>query len=298
MRNKMREDTAKAAANCIKSQVPSIVCYPETAIILGTGWDEAMTENLIYCQTLRLVDLPGFDALRNLEQIEGHRRELVLGIIRRNNGPVAMLRGRIHSNESHNGEELMRMVRLQVEMLIMLGVKNLILTNAAGSLRPRGFCDVVKSLFKPKVRVGDIVTHDSFVTAFAPPPPYWGGEFETPEDVLKPENIEKVMDAARAAGLNCHVGVGAMWRGPNFEGRKHDKMVLRQAGATVCMMSIVPETEVAVLYQGENERVNVYTASLIVNNDIEEPLHKTNQERAKELSAKLGQLLLNLIDSL
>lgn len=148
------------------------------------------------------------------------------------------------------------------------------------------------------VHVGDIVALDSFVTALAPPPPLWAGEFMTPEDVLKPENISKVFKAARLAGLKCHPGVGAMWRGPNFEGRKHDKGILRRFGATICMMSVMPEAAVAALYQGENEKVNVYTASLIVNNDIEVPLHETNQERANELSAKLGNMLLNLVSSL
>ncbi len=131
MRNKRLEATAGSTADYIRSQTAASLRNPETAIILGTGWGGTLMENLTGYQTLHLADLPGFHALRDMPQIEGHRRELVLGTLKSGQF-VAMLRGRIHSNESHNQDELMQMVRLQVEMLIKLGVKHLILTNAAG----------------------------------------------------------------------------------------------------------------------------------------------------------------------
>ncbi len=276
MRNEEREAVAKAVIGCGES----IFAKPEIGIILGTGWGDVLLDQ---CKNsivkLPLAALSGFEDLRKMPKIDGHHRELWLTILR--NKPVAMLRGRIHSNEMHNQDALMQMVRLQVEMLIKLGVKHLILTNAAGSL-------------KKKVKVGDIVAHNGFVTLFAPPLPLWAGEFVSPEDTLKDENNVKILTAAREAGLVCHLGAGAMVRGPFFEGRKHDKRILRQFGATMAMMSILPEAAVAALYP----EVKVYAMSFITNSASEEHSHEENQKRAKESSGKLGALLLSLIDML
>lgn len=275
----MREAVAGRVADYVKSKVAISIRYPKTAIILGTGWGDVLMDNMVFSQTFHLADLPEFHALRDMQQIQGHHRELVLAFLKTGQS-VAMLRGRIHMNENHSGEELAKMVRLQVEMLIKLGVKNLVLTNAAGSLRP-------------EVKVGNIVIHDSFVTLFAPPLPLWAGEFVSPEDtLLKGRNGWWMMQAIANAGLVHHYGAGAMVRGPYFEGRKHDKRILSECGATMAMMSILPEAAIAALYP----QVNVYAMSFITNTASEEHSHEENQKRAKESSAKLGCMLLNLIN--
>lgn len=250
----------------------------DIGIVLGTGWGEVLGGMTTVPHEFNLKDLPYFWFLGKLQQIEGHKRMFQVGFL--NGKKVAFLKGRIHMNESFEMEELAKVVRLQVEMLFHMGVKHLILTNAAGSLRP-------------EVKVGDVVAQDGFVSLFAPPRPLWGGEFVSGEDVLKEENIAKIEDAARKAGLDCHRGAGAMVRGPDFEGRKHDKRILRDAGATVAMMSILPEATVAALYPD----VNVYAVSFITNSDSEEHSHEENQKRAKAASTKLGDLLLNLVDT-
>jgi len=98
------------------------------------------------------------------------------------------------------------------------------------------------------VHVRDIVAHDSFITLFAPKRPLTSGEFVSPEDMLKEENIKQIEESAKLAGLNCHRGAGVMVSGPDFEGRKHDKRIMREFGATMAMMSILPEVAVAALY--------------------------------------------------
>lgn len=288
MRNRIREAVAKRVADCVRMQVKAPVLHnPEVGIILGTGWgdvlmDEVVSENKPWVM-FRLADISGFEALRNMPAIAGHCRELHLG--QAGGKIVAMLRGRIHLNESHKEEELQMMVRLQVEMLIQLGVKHLILTNAAGSL-------------KKEIKVGEVVVHNGFVTLFAPPLPLLAGEFVNPEDTLKIDNNTKILLAALGEGIVCHLGAGAMVRGPGFEGRKHDKRILRQCGASMAMMSILPEAAVAALYQDPDEEVKVYAVSFITNTASEEHSHEENQRRAHESSAKLGAMLLHLISSL
>lgn len=253
----------------------------KAAVVLGTGWGDVLMSKI---QTERnisipLEEIPGFEFLKQMQQIEGHKRELIISTL--GDDVIVALSGRLHMNESHDSDELAKVVRLQVEMLMELGVKNLILTNAAGSLRP-------------EIKVGDVVSHNGFITLFAPPLPLWGGEFISPEDMLKEESILKIRNAAHKAGLTCCRGAGAMVRGPFFEGRKHDKKILREFGASMAMMSVLPETAVAALYSD----VNVYAMSFITNTASEEHSHEENQERAKKSSQKLGNLLLSLIESI
>ncbi|MFH1193706.1 MAG: hypothetical protein V1661_01790 [bacterium] len=282
MRNKEREAAAEAAAKYVKDSLDPKLNFllPEVGIILGTGWGDTLLDKCKdYFAAFPLETLPGFEHLKEMPKIEGHDRELWLTTV--NNKAVAMLRGRIHMNETHSGEELARMVRLQVEMLIKLGVKHLILTNAAGSLHP-------------DIKVGDLVAHDGFIMVCAPPLPLWGGEFNSAEDVLKRINIQRTKRSARRAGLVCHEGAGVMVRGPGFEGRKYDKKILSGFGASMAMMSILPEATVAALYP----EVNVCAISFITNTASEEHSHAENQKRASESAGKLGDLLLNLIESL
>lgn len=296
-RNTDREEMAWWAANSIRHECKMAgywrglkdefagISKPEIGIILGTGWGDVFLEkiqeagHLARTLMLPLETLLGFKYLRQMPKINGHHRELWLTALE--NRRIAMLRGRIHMNETHNGEELAKVVRLQVETLLQLGVKHLILTNAAGSLLP-------------EIKVGDIVAHDAFVTPFSPRRPLWAGEFDSPEDMLKEENVVKIQTAAKAAGLAVHTGAGAMVCGPDFEGRKHDKRILRESGASMAMMSILPEAAVAALYP----EVKVYALSFITNSASEEHSHEENQKRAKESSGKLGDLLLRLIRSL
>lgn len=287
MRNKIREAKAERVAVDIQCHVPNSLRYPKVGIILGTGWADTLmnevADEMKPWAMFRLADLSGFEELRDMTTSSGHHRELYLGTV--GGKTVAMLRGRIHLNESHKTEELKNIVRLQVEALIKLGVKHLILTNAAGSLLP-------------EIKVGDIVAHDGFVTLFAPPLPLEAGEFVSPEDTLKNSNNIKIIAAAIAAGLVWHMGAGAMVRGPGFEGRKRDKRILRQCGASMAMMSILPEAAVAALYQDPDEEVRVYAVSFITNTASEEHSHPENQRRAAESSAKLGFMLSHLVSSL
>jgi len=265
------------------------ILSPETAIVLGTGWGNVLMEKMPEALKIPFSQVPGFEYLEKMGEIAGHAREVVMDDLLVNPYPhtrsrlheVIMLRGRIHLNEDFDFGQVSKMVRLQIEMLLKLGVKNLILTNAAGSLRP-------------EVKVGDIVAHDGFITLFAPKRPLTSGEFVSPEDMLKEANIREIEECAQKVGLNCHRGAGAMVSGPDFEGRKHDKRIMREFGATMAMMSILPEVAVAALYP----RTNVYAISFITNTDSEEHSHEDNQVRAKASADKLGALLLNLIISL
>ena len=98
---------------------------PKTAIVLGSSLGtlaEAVADALI----IPYGELAGFPAPR----ISGHAGKLVVG--RLGGKEVAVLAGRAHPYESGNAA----VMRPAIEMLKGAGIETLILTNAAGSLKP------------------------------------------------------------------------------------------------------------------------------------------------------------------
>lgn len=248
---------------------------PEIGIVLGTGWGDAL--NLKECKESPFSFIPGFS--QNLPEIPGHARKVLYGEL--GNKRVIVLSGRIHMNEHPADPRLPEMVRLQIQMLLELGVRKFILTNAAGSL-------------KTECQVGDLVVTDGFVTLFAPPMPLYAGEFCSPEDRLD-RHMRSVASDIRVfkddAVLLTHNGGYAMVRGPFFEGRKYDKYILRNTGVMAVGMSLLPEMCVIALYEG----ASAVCLSFITNTMSEEHSHETNQQRAKQSSALLGEYLERLV---
>lgn len=245
---------------------------PRIGVVLGTGWGDALEVEGRRSAPLKSVT----NYFWSLGELKGHAREIVAGRV--GGADIIALRGRIHMNEKPGDPSIFRMVRLQVSMLFALGVKHIILTNAAGSLRP----DIA--------RVGDIVAADGFVVSFAPQMPGWAGEFCSPEDTLDQQLRFIARAVSKKAGLTLHNGGYAMLCGPFFEGRKYDKPLLRASGAMAVGMSTLPEACIAALYD-----VKVLALSFITNDDAKEHSHEENMRRAKEKSEKLGALLEGII---
>jgi purine-nucleoside phosphorylase len=247
---------------------------PAVGIVLGTGWGGALSWDSV--QYVPFEEIPGFDRLRPLP---GHDRKVAYGTI--GGREVLALQGRIHMNEAPSDPRLAGMVRLQTEMLLQLGVKTLIITSAAGSL-------------KKDVEVGDIVLVDGFITLFAPEMPLYTGEFISPEDTLDPRLRVIAAEAITSVHGRVKEGAFAMIRGPFFEGRKYDKGILAGVGASAVAMSMLPEACVAALYP----ETRVLAMSFITNDASEDHSHETNQARAKDRSATLGVCLRGILDRL
>lgn len=244
-------------------------------IILGTGWGETLKlEGAIEFPLSGLC--PAFGTLQDLP---GHARSIVYGRVA--GKEVLMLRGRVHLNESPSDPKIPIAVRLQTQILMELGVRNLIVTNAAGSL-------------DNMVHVGDVVVIDGFVTVFAPPMPLWAGEFVSPEDTLDIK-LANLALGLRGNLQGLYAGGYAMVRGPFFEGRLYDKRILRNTGAMAVGMSTLPEACIAALPQ---YKANVLGLSFITNSDSEKHSHGENVLRAKESGAKLGGFLTRIVEAL
>lgn len=92
-----------------------------TAVVLGTGWAEAFPFQAQH--SVSMVDLHGpFEAV---EDLEGHARSYEIGTV--TGKRLIVLRGRVHMNEFTFNPSGKLAVRAQIELLIGLGVKTLIL---------------------------------------------------------------------------------------------------------------------------------------------------------------------------
>ena len=275
MRNKELEKNAKLAADFITSffkkhgNAAKQNANPPVGLILGTGWGDVLKiEN---ATAISFKEIPGFTAL---DVLEGHARQLIIGNLA--GREVFVLRGRIHMNESPSNQDLAKMVRLQMEMMLQLGVKTFILTSAVGGLRGA-------------LKVGQIAAVNGFVTLYAPEMPLWAGEFCSPEDVLS-EKLRKI--ASEECGeLTVKEAGHVMVRGPFFEGRKYDKALLAASGAGVVGMSMLPEACIAALY----ENTEVLGLGFVTNDDIATHSHEENLAQAKTAAAHLGDFLARIV---
>ena len=114
---------AQLAADYIRSKTP---IQPKLAIILGSGLGNfaSQVEN---STTIPYAEIPHFPQ----STVEGHSGKLVLGTIA--GIPVAVMQGRVHAYEGYS----MAQVTFPTRVLGLLGVRQLIVTNAAGGINTR-----------------------------------------------------------------------------------------------------------------------------------------------------------------
>lgn len=275
-------ELARATAERAKTEVihrylrPLGDRVPEVAVILGTGWGEALqTSGLV---TTPMQALPGFEALGALE---GHARRI--GIVEIDDVLVYVQQGRVHQNEAFPGQESLvnAMVRLQIELPYVLGARTFVLTAAV-----RGLGEAIE--------VGEIALIERLLTLHAPPGPTFGGEFCFAEDVLHERLAEQALIAmSDVPGLlvrpnTCH----AMVRGPDFEGQRVDNGVLFSQGATVVGMSILPELRVIAALSHASDPARALALGFVTNGPIEERFRRTNLQRAHDRAPNMSRALM------
>jgi purine-nucleoside phosphorylase len=113
-------EQVKEAADAIRARLPEI---PSIAIVLGSGLG-GFADSLSGSVTMPYEELPHWPA----SQVIGHAGKLVVG--KSGGTTIAALAGRCHLYEGHDPGRVVFAVRA----LGLLGVKTLILTNAAGGV--------------------------------------------------------------------------------------------------------------------------------------------------------------------
>ncbi len=271
-----RIETAAAAIRARLAAEPAIAA-PQLGLVLGSGLG-AVVDLLDAAPRLRIPygDIPEVP----VSGVAGHAGELVAGMV--GGRPVLVLSGRVHAYEGYTHREVTILLRAAFQV----GLRTVVLTNAAGGLNPA---------FEPGelMLVTDHINLSGDNPLFGPNIDALGPRFPALTDAYDPDLADRARAAAQRAAVHLHEGVYVMLPGPNYETRAELRM-LRGLGADAVGMSTVLEVIVA-----RHAGVRVLAFSLITNKatpDVEiGASHNEVTEMGKVGAARLVKLLGELL---
>ncbi len=260
---------ATSAIDVIQAAAPEF--QPRVGLILGSGLG-ALADALEDPIAVAYADLPGFLQ----PSVEGHEGRIVLG--RLEGLPVACLQGRAHLYEGVPAAT----VNGPIRTLKALGCEILVLTNAAGSLRP-------------EVGAGAIALIEDHIN-FAGQNPLVGANddeigprFPDLTQVYDPALRVQLARIATEQGIELPTGVYLAVLGPSFE-TPAEIRAFRALGADLVGMSTVPEA-----ISAHHAGLRVVGLSAVTNLAAELTAnalsHEETLEQAARAAAKLGLIL-------
>jgi purine-nucleoside phosphorylase len=199
---------------------------PRVALVLGSGLG-GFADDFDEAAAIPYEDIPGF--MRSTAQ--GHAGRLVVGKV--DGVPVVAMQGRVHYYEGYSLEE----VTFPIRAFKLLGIKTLILTNAAGGINVELQQGTLMVISDHLNLMGDNPLRGSNDERFGP-------RFTDMSTVYSPELQAMVVDEAKAAGVEVRRGIYGALSGPSYE-TPAEIVLLRNLGADAVGMSTVPEAIVA-----------------------------------------------------
>ncbi len=203
------------------------ITQPEIGVILGTGLGNLFVKEIKNPIEINYNSIPHFP----VSTVEFHKGKLIYGEIK--GKKVLAMQGRFHYYEGYS----MQKITLPVRVMKMLGIKNLLISNAAGNMNL-------------KWKKGQLMMIDDHIN-LQPDNPLRGENFEVlgPRfpDMSEPysKKINKLLaKIAKDKKIKLNEGVYVAVIGPNLETRAEYRF-LRQIGADAVGMSTVPEVLVA-----------------------------------------------------
>lgn len=251
---------------------------PDVCIVLGSGLG-SYAETFSGAEVIKYSDIPGFP----VSTVEGHAGQLVFG--EKHGVKIACMQGRFHCYEGYSAAETV----IPLRALIKLGIKKLLITNAAGG---------INTSFNP----GDIMIIEdhinfTFLTPLEGPNlDEFGPRFPDMSFAYDKKLIAALKEAANVNGVNVRTGVYAMMKGPSFE-TPAEIRALRLLGADAVGMSSVPEI-LAAAHAG----VSSAAMSCITNmaaGILDKPLnHQEVMETGKVAADNIKKLIDGFVKSL
>ncbi len=215
----VREEIDRACASVLEV-LPGAA--PRVGMILGSGLG-SFADTLEGARKISFARIPGFAS----STVVGHAGNLVYGTA--HGLPVLAMQGRIHYYEGH---EIARVI-FPARVMIALGCRTLIVTNAAGGL-------------DPAMTPGDLVILRDHLNLLGVSPlrgpneDTLGPRFPDMSEVYDHSLRAIALEAGHAVGLKLREGVYAALPGPSYETPAEIRM-LRALGADLVGMSTVPE---------------------------------------------------------
>ena len=211
------------AVRCIRSRTDA---EPTFGMILGSGLGD-FADTLENRQIIPFTDIPDFPAAT----VPGHTGAFVFGT--KHGKSVVCLQGRLHYYEGHP----MEVLTMPVRIMARLGVKTLLLTNAAGGVNPD---------YRPGdlMLISDHINYSGMNPLIGEHHDAFGPRFPDVTDLYSAGLRLKIKLAAVEAGIGLRQGVYMMFSGPSYETPAEIRMA-RVLGADAVGMSTVPEAIVA-----------------------------------------------------
>ncbi|MCU8012110.1 xanthosine phosphorylase [Shewanella sp. SM74] len=217
----MSNDPVINALATIRARKPNF--SPRAAMILGSGLG-AFADNLDNKVVIPYEELDGFP----VSTVVGHSGELVLGSL--HGIDIVCMKGRGHFYEHQS----MKVMTTPVRTFKRLGCELLLVTNAAGSLRPE------------RIGVGSLVIFSDHINTMPGTPmtgandDSYGPRFFSLANAYDKDLRAEALSVAKAAGIEVNQGVFVSYSGPCFETAAEIRM-MQIIGGDVVGMSVVPE---------------------------------------------------------
>lgn len=244
---------------------------PRAAVVLGSGLGgvaDAINDPI----EIPYDEIPYFVT----STVQGHAGKLIIGSC--DGVDVVLMKGRVHFYEGYSMEE----VTLPVRVFNVMGIKSLVLTNAAGG---------AASHLKP----GSLMALTDHINLMGENPlrgvndERFGPRFPDLTSVYTPAYLEAAHDVAREIGVVLAEGVYMALRGPSYETPAEIRM-MRKLGADAVGMSTVPEAIVA-----RHCGMNVLAISCITNVAAGLTASEINHNEVMEVGERAGKQLAELI---
>jgi len=266
----------KSTADYLKKNIKNT---PEVGIILGSGLGGLGTKINVE-RAFEYKDIPDFP----ISTVEGHHGRLIFGKLGNKN--VVAMQGRFHYYEGYP----MQQVTFPVRVMKFLGIKYLIVSNAAGGLNP-------------KFKAGDIMIITDHINNFPEHPlrgknlAELGPRFPDMSKTYPVELVNIAKEVAKEHKIDVKTGIYIGSSGPCLE-TPAEYRLFRNWGADATGMSTVPEVIVA-----HHMGIKCFGLSVITNvSEPEDPTKDTTHEEvqnvAGEVEPKMTAIITGFISKL
>lgn len=264
-------DLYSRAENAARTIRERTAANAQIAVVLGSGLG-AFADEFEDSISLPYHEIPGFVS----STAQGHVGSLVVGKVE--GVPVVAMQGRVHYYEGYSLEQ----VTFPIRTFKLLGIKTLILTNAAGGVE-------VQLSQGALMVISDHLNLMGVNPLRGPNDERFGPRFPDMSEVYSRELQELASEEARALEITTRRGVYAALAGPNYETPAEIHM-LRAFGADAVGMSTVPEAIVA-----RHMGLNVLGISCITNMAAGITEAPINHEEVIETGQKVRESFTHLL---
>jgi len=250
---------------------------PEIGIILGTGLGGLVSEIDIQ-HSIPYNEIPNFP----VSTVEGHSGRLIFGTLGNKN--VVAMQGRFHFYEGYSMEK----VTFPVRVMNLLGIKNLIVSNASGGVNP-------------DYKVGDLMIIEDHICLIPNPLigeniDELGPRFPDMSESYDKNLIKGAEDIAAENNLPVKKGVYVALTGPTLETPAEYKY-MRIIGGDTVGMSTAPEVIVA-----RHMNIPCFAISVITDLGVPGKIQKVTHEEIQKVSEvaepKLTLIIKELISKI